>query len=117
MKTYLRDSYQTLAEQHRLKLQSEKERERLEDDMRLARARASIDDDKEKKLQVRTEFNQAQQELIRYRQMMKEIDKKQDDEKKENYKRMCDDNERKLKERDEQYKAYYLKYGQNLDNR
>jgi hypothetical protein len=30
---------------------------------------------------------------------------------------MCDDNERKLRERDEQYKAYYLKYGQNLDNR
>lgn len=50
MKTYLRDSYQTLAEQHRLKLLQEKERERLEDDMRLARARASIDDDKEKKL-------------------------------------------------------------------
>lgn len=49
---------------------------------------------------MRTEFNQAQQELIRYRQMMKEIDKKQDEEKKENYKRMCDDNERKLRERD-----------------
>jgi hypothetical protein len=33
--------------------------------------------------------------LIRYREGMKEIEKKVDEEKKENYKKMCDENERK----------------------
>jgi hypothetical protein len=38
-----------------------------------------------------------------------------DEEKKENYKLMCDDNERKQREREDQYKAFFLKYGHGLD--
>ena len=48
---------------------------------------------------------------------MKEVEKKVDEEKKENYKKMCDENEKKLRDREDQYKAYFQKYGKNLDQR
>ncbi|CDW84404.1 UNKNOWN [Stylonychia lemnae] len=117
LKAYLRDSYKTLSDQHKNKILNEKEREMLEDQMRVARAKQSLDDENFKRLLQRAEFNQAQQELIRFRQQMKEQDKEVDEQKKENYRKMCDDNEQKLRDREDEYKRYFARYNQNLNQR
>ena len=55
----------------------------MEDEYRALRAKQSLDDEREKKLQKREEFNKAQKDLILYREQIKDQEKVIDDQKKE----------------------------------
>lgn len=48
---------------------------------------------------------------------MKEQEKEVDEQKKENYRKMCDENEQKLRDREDEYKQHFARYNQNLNQR
>ena len=52
--------------------------------------------------------------MIKFRQDIKEQDKEREEYKRLAYVKMCDDNENKAKERDQNYKQFFQVYDGNL---
>jgi hypothetical protein len=106
----LREQQEQIIKQKEANLRKEQDMERMADLARLNRVNQSAKNDKMSQQESKTLFQQEQMKLMEYRAQLKDSLDNDERNKKMAYLRSCDENERKMEQKQKDYQKFFMDY-------